>query len=262
MTTNNLESFNNVFKGIRSRTVAGIVEYSFGKCNKYFINRWQKARNQLDNGQKWGLIADEHLKGVESRSVNQLGRPFSPERMIYEVRGAGGTNIGGESHGGRKYKVDIRTGECTCMTPQLLHMPCFHLVTACMSRGISSTSPTYLSPFYARSNTIKVWESSFEPYLDPSHWPESMGLEYVPDSELLKPKKGRKQKKPLKGDMDEAQGRGSADYGTGDFDQEKTQNRCSKYCRLCSQCTCRKKKKCTGKKTAQLTVRDIVRREV
>ena len=31
--------------------------------------------------------------------VNQLAAPYGPERMIYGVRGAGGTNIGGESHG-------------------------------------------------------------------------------------------------------------------------------------------------------------------
>lgn len=39
MTTNNSESLNNVFKGIRLRPVAGIVDYSFEKCNEYFVNR-------------------------------------------------------------------------------------------------------------------------------------------------------------------------------------------------------------------------------
>ena len=28
--------------------------------------------------------------------MNQLAAPYGPERMIYGVRGAGGTNIGGE----------------------------------------------------------------------------------------------------------------------------------------------------------------------
>ena len=50
----------------------------------------------LDKGGQWGLIAEEHLKDAEDRSVNQLAAPYSPERMIYGVRGAGGTNIGGE----------------------------------------------------------------------------------------------------------------------------------------------------------------------
>ena len=50
----------------------------------------------MDKGQQWGLIVEEHLKDVEDRSVNQLAAPYGPERMIYGVRGAGGTNIGGK----------------------------------------------------------------------------------------------------------------------------------------------------------------------
>ena len=69
----------------------------------------------MDKGEQWGLIAEEYLKDAEDRSVNQLAVPYGLERMIYGVRGVGGTNIGGESHGGRHYKV-LRSGECTCMT--------------------------------------------------------------------------------------------------------------------------------------------------
>jgi ribosome-associated toxin RatA of RatAB toxin-antitoxin module len=44
MTTNISEVFNFVLKGIHSLSVSGIVDYTFHKCNKYFINRWEKAR--------------------------------------------------------------------------------------------------------------------------------------------------------------------------------------------------------------------------
>ena len=76
--------------------------------------------------------------------MNQLAAPYGPERMIYGVRGAGGTNIGGESHGGRHYKVDLRSGDCTCMTPQLLHLPCSHLITACRARRLESVLESVL----------------------------------------------------------------------------------------------------------------------
>jgi hypothetical protein len=168
MTTNNSESLNNVFKGIRSRPVAGIIEYSFQKCNEYFVDRWNKARSTLEIGQVLSKIAHEHIEATELRSVNQIGTAFGPDRMIYSIRGAGGTNIGGESQGGRNYKVDLRTGECTCMLPQLLHMPCSYLITACRCRGINYKGPSYLCPWYERSNTLRIWESSFEPYLDPT----------------------------------------------------------------------------------------------
>jgi hypothetical protein len=51
-----------------------------------------------------------------------------------------------------------------------------------------------MSPFYLMSNTLKVWESSFEPYLDPTQWPPYYGLDYVLDPELLRTKKGRRKK--------------------------------------------------------------------
>jgi hypothetical protein len=52
MTTNYSESVNNIFKGIRNRPVVGITEYSFEKCNEYFVKRWRNARDLLDKGCK------------------------------------------------------------------------------------------------------------------------------------------------------------------------------------------------------------------
>jgi hypothetical protein len=248
LTTNNSESLNNLLKGIRSRPIASIIEYSFQKCSEYFVDRWNKARSALQTGQVLGKIAHEHIEAAELRSVNQIGNAFGPERMIYGIYGAGGTNIGGESHGGRNYRVDLWSEECMCMLPQLLHMPCFHLITACKCRGINYKGPSYLSPWYERSNTLKVWESSFESYPDPTQWPDYNGLEYIPDSDLVKDKKERRQTKRLKGDMDASQGRFSSDYGTGDFEEDKSRNRCSKCHKFCNNCKCRKKKAKVKKK--------------
>jgi transposase-like protein len=39
MTTNSSESFNCVFTGVRLLPVSGIVEFSFMKCNEYFVKR-------------------------------------------------------------------------------------------------------------------------------------------------------------------------------------------------------------------------------
>jgi hypothetical protein len=130
MTTNYSESVNNIFKGIRSRPVSGIIEYSFKKCNEYFVNRWKNARDLLDKGGKIGSFADEKMYDVALRSVNQHAEAYGPDRMIYSIRGSSTTNVGGESHGGQHYRVDLRAGTCTCNGPQLLHLPCSHLMTS------------------------------------------------------------------------------------------------------------------------------------
>ena len=257
MTTNNSEALNNVFKGIRSRPVAGIVEYSFQKCNEYFVNRWQRARASLDNGDRLGVIADEHFAEAEELSVHQIGEPYGPERMVYSVRGAGGTTIGGESHGGRNYRVDLKAGECSCTIPHLIHLPCSHLITACKARGLNYMSHTYMSPLYGRENTLKIWESSFEPYLDPTQWPPYVGFEYVPDSNLKKVGKGRRKTKRLKGDMDASQGRFVADFTLGDFDAEKTKNRCSKCHKFIKDCKCRPEKPKKKKSENQIVATQV-----
>jgi hypothetical protein len=39
MTTNISKMFNFILKGIRSLPVSGIVDYTFYKCNEYFVSR-------------------------------------------------------------------------------------------------------------------------------------------------------------------------------------------------------------------------------
>jgi hypothetical protein len=73
---------------------------------------------------------------------------------------------------------------------------------------------------------------------------------------LKKLKKGRRQKKRLKGDMDACQGRFAADYDMGDFeaDADKMTYLCSKCHKEIKNCTCRKRKS-KGKKKATGTNR-------
>ena len=53
MTTNSSESFNHVFKGVRSLPMSGIIEFSFHKCNEYFVKRWELAHMNLAERVIW-----------------------------------------------------------------------------------------------------------------------------------------------------------------------------------------------------------------
>uniref|UniRef100_K3YC73 MULE transposase domain-containing protein n=1 Tax=Setaria italica TaxID=4555 RepID=K3YC73_SETIT len=130
MTMNYWESLNTVFKGIRSRPISGIIEYSFKKCNAYFVDRWQKARAMLDEGHRTGKVADKFISEAKLRFVHHLPEPYEKERMVYSVRGSGTTNVGGESHRGRHYRVDLNEVSCTYNVLQLLHLPSHYLQRA------------------------------------------------------------------------------------------------------------------------------------
>jgi hypothetical protein len=65
MTTNSSESFNYVFKGVRSLPVSRIIEFSFQKCNEYFVKRWDLAQRNVAELGPFGKARYEYLKEAE-----------------------------------------------------------------------------------------------------------------------------------------------------------------------------------------------------
>jgi hypothetical protein len=86
MTTNISEVFNFVLKGIRSLPVFGIMNYTFHKCNEYFINRWEKARQSLAKRDHWGQPDRKHLLKQSKISTNEVVMLFDPAKLVYEVK--------------------------------------------------------------------------------------------------------------------------------------------------------------------------------
>ena len=129
------------------------------------MNRWNVAKASKE---KWGRAGRKHLDLLEMIASNQVGEAFGPSRLVYNIKSARGMNPGGKKYGGRNYRVDLEKVECSCNIPQLLHVPCSHVITSCRYRGLDHESEKFMSPFYLMSNTLTVWESSFEAYLDPT----------------------------------------------------------------------------------------------
>jgi hypothetical protein len=85
MTTNSLESFNRVFTGVRSLPVSRIFEFSFQKCNEYFVERWDLAqRNIVELGQ-FGKAGHEHLKEAKELAKQYTVEPYGPHRHVFSV---------------------------------------------------------------------------------------------------------------------------------------------------------------------------------
>jgi hypothetical protein len=101
MTMNISEVFNFVLKGIRSLPVSGIMDYTFHKCNEYFMNKWEKAQQSLAKGERWGgEPRRKHLLEHSEMSNNKVVMLFDPAKLMYEVKSSNQTNVGGEVSGG------------------------------------------------------------------------------------------------------------------------------------------------------------------
>jgi hypothetical protein len=101
MTMNISEVFNFVLKGIRSLPVSAIIDYTFHKCNEYFVSRWKKAQQSLAKGERWGEPVKNTFSNRKAEiSNNEVVVLFDPAKLVYEVKSLSQTSVGGEVSGG------------------------------------------------------------------------------------------------------------------------------------------------------------------
>jgi hypothetical protein len=223
--------FNFILKGICALHVCGIVDYTFHKCNKYFINRWEKTWQSMTKGERWGQPGIKHLLEQCEISTNKVVMLFDPVKLVYEIKSSNRTNIGGEVSGGRIFRVKIgNVVICTSMTPMLLHLPCSHVITICRMRRVLHEGSNYMSSYYSLCAEENTWEVRFEPLLDLSQSPVYKGQDYVPDVAMRKMRKGRRKKKCFRNEMDDIEkGYDDDTYDSGDIDQMKNKVHYSVY---------------------------------
>ena len=101
MTTNGSESLNNVFRMSRRLHVSAIVEDTFYKCNKWFVDRRKRAMDLADAEQRWSERVEKKLKKrwIKAARMNVVSyvhgegqyQVSSPDEYIPVVRGTDGS---------------------------------------------------------------------------------------------------------------------------------------------------------------------------
>jgi hypothetical protein len=85
MTANSSESFNRVFTRVRSLLVSGIVEFSFQKCNEYFVERWDLTQRNIAELGRFGKARHEHLKEAKELAKQYIVEPYGPHQHVFSV---------------------------------------------------------------------------------------------------------------------------------------------------------------------------------
>jgi hypothetical protein len=109
MTSNMVECFNNVLKGVRSLPVTTIVEYTFFKLNEYFLRHSEETAKWVGEKMDYPKKVDDWLKLQASKSSVQHIIVFNPTEMIYQVDEPGGTTRDGVTYGDCAFEVHLKT---------------------------------------------------------------------------------------------------------------------------------------------------------
>jgi hypothetical protein len=99
--------------------------------------------------------------------------------------------------------VSLKTCECSCMRPSLLHLACSHLLIAASIRCVDFNHLHTIREYeFSIETTKRTWAPRFSPYLDQSQWLEYHGVQVWPHPEWKVIKHGIRKTKRYHGDMD------------------------------------------------------------
>ena len=100
------------------------------------------------------------------------------------------------------------TCECTCNKPKLLHLPCSHVLAACGQLGMSAFS--FVSPYYLKEAVLSTWTGEMHGFRPVGNFNTVTPGErqYIPDPDLMRTGRGRRQSRRIRNDMDESEAGG------------------------------------------------------
>jgi len=213
MTTNGSESLNNVFKQSRKLPVSAIIEDTFYKCVKWFVQRKEKAEACRDEGQIFSTRVHRMLSKRARKTDKMKVTPFGHVHGEYQVVSQGekvpfGLEAGRLTYTYQDYMYRVIIAsetevECTCQKPHLTKIPCVHVMSVCSLRHFNVNS--FVSTYYSIDTLINTWSGLFHVYGNQCEWPTYTGSIIVPEQRLITV--GRRRHNRIPGWMDMLQGR-------------------------------------------------------
>jgi hypothetical protein len=168
LTSNMAEIFNSILRGVWSLPVTMIASFIFYKCNEWFVKHLVDAQMVQTHHSAYVAAPNIYLdtKRCEARAQGMHATCFFIQVQKYEVLEGGGTTSGSEHHGAKRFTVNLLDNTCTCGVPQLIHVPCLHIIVVCNLLGWNF----YVTPFMATYNTldtlVRTWSPCFVSFFD------------------------------------------------------------------------------------------------
>jgi hypothetical protein len=161
MTSNMTEIFNNILRGVWSLPVIVIVSFTFYKCNEWFMKCLVDAQMVQTHHSYYVVAPNIYLdtKRYEVRAQGMYVTCFDIQARKYEDLEGGGTTSDAEHHRAKQFTVNLLENTCTYGVPQLIHVPCSHIIVVCnLLEQIF-----YVTPFMATYNTLDVIIHTWSP---------------------------------------------------------------------------------------------------
>src|SRR5438045_5245458 len=148
-----------VMRGVRCLPLVGIVEFIMYGCAKYFRDRYHAVSLTVNNpAMVFRNRITEYMHKKITKAQQHNVRPMGTREQMVEVackdrsrRGVRGERVLQEC-----LLREDGTTACTCHKPKLLHLPCSHVIAACVESGVQPRS--FVSPYFTKEAFASPWE--------------------------------------------------------------------------------------------------------
>ncbi len=176
-------------------------------CAKYFRDRYNAVSPSLNNlGMLFGYKIRDYMDKKITKAQQHNVRPMGTRQQRFEVACKDRSR-----RGVRRERVvqecllrEDSTAACTCHKPKLLHLPCSHVIAACVESGVQPT--TFVSPYFTKEAVACTWDQEiygigvFGTFTHNRAQPC-----YIPDPATVRKGPGRPKTRRIRNGMDESE---------------------------------------------------------
>nr|CAI44652.1 OSJNBa0096F01.20 [Oryza sativa Japonica Group] len=210
MTTNLAEVYNWVMRGVRVLPLVAIVEFILHGTQAYFRDRYKKiGPSMADNNIVFGNVVTKYMEDKIKKARRHRVVAQGTQVHQYEIMCVDRSRRGIYRKQAVQECVLKADGGCTCscMKPKLHHLPCSHVLAAAGDCGISPN--VYVSNYFRKEAIFHTWSEEIYGFgISGSYTTLSAQVFYIPDPSKLRVKKGRRQTRRIRNDMDESEAGG------------------------------------------------------
>nr|ABA99869.1 transposon protein, putative, Mutator sub-class [Oryza sativa Japonica Group] len=210
MTTNLAEVYNWVMRGVRVLPLVAIVEFILHGTQAYFRDRYKKiGPSMADNNIVFGNVVTKFMEDKIKKARRHRVVAQGTQVHRYEIMCVDRSRRGIYRKQAVQECVLKADGGCTCscMKPKLHHLPCSHVLAAAGDCGISPN--VYVSNYFRKEAIFHTWSEEIYGFgISGSYTTLSAQVFYIPDPSKFRVKKGRRQTRRIRNDMDESEAGG------------------------------------------------------
>ncbi|KAL0298057.1 UNVERIFIED_CONTAM: hypothetical protein Sangu_3163300 [Sesamum angustifolium] len=205
LTTNMSECVNGVLKGARRLPIVAIVQITFHRSVRYFLERTTRCHRMLNANQEWADFAFRIFEARQAEAVHHIVQKFD-----YNQQSASVLTLSLTGQGSHTYVVKLKHKTCSCGKWGTHGIPCSHAIQVSRHFGVNASN--FIPQYYSIRAYRKTYQGRFEPLYGEEYW-DPVDIELVHNPAVrVRRGPGRYVSTRIPNEMDRPQARARQQY--------------------------------------------------